>query len=225
MTKLRPSPPRSSIPSRPSKGNEGNASSRPAEAFNEAYYKRFYLDSRTRVRSSAAETRLASFVFGYLDHLGVPVRRVVDLGCGLGKWKGLLAKRHPRADYTGVEFSPYLCGKYGWNQGSAADFRGRGRYDLVLCQSVIQYLGDEDARRAVANMARLCRGAVYLEIITKRDWREHCDRKATDGKVHLREGAWYRDLLSPHFRNAGGGLFLPRDSGAVLYELESGWPE
>ena len=153
------------------------------------------------------------------------MKRVVDLGCGLGKWQGLLAKRHPRADYTGVEYSPYLCGKYGWTRGSAADFQGRGLYDLVLCQSVIQYLGDEDARLAVANMARLCRGAVYLEIITKRDWRDHCDRKATDGQVHLRAGAWYRDLLAPHFRNAGGGLFLPRDSGAVLYELESGWPD
>jgi 2-polyprenyl-3-methyl-5-hydroxy-6-metoxy-1,4-benzoquinol methylase len=195
--------------------------SRPVEAFNEAYYRRFYLDSRTRVRSSTAEARLADFVFGYLGHLGIPVKRVLDVGCGLGKWRSLAARHHPRATYTGVEISPYLCAKYGWTQSSAADFRGRGRYDLVLCQSVLQYLGDEEARLAVANLARLCRGAVYLEIITKRDWQMHCNRSMTDGKIHLREDRWYRDLLAAHFRSAGGGIFLPKDSPVVLYELES----
>jgi SAM-dependent methyltransferase len=196
--------------------------SRPLDAFNEAYYRRFYLDTKTRVRSGAAEERLARFVFGYMGHLGLPVRRVLDLGCGLGGWKRVLSRHHRGADYTGVEISPYLCGKYGWTQSSAADFRGRGRYDLVLCQSVFQYLGDEEARKAVANMARLCRGALYLEIITKRDWEIHCNRKMTDGKIHLREASWYRKLLARHFRSAGGGIFLPKDSHAVLYDLEAG---
>lgn len=196
--------------------------SRPLEAFNEAYYRRFYLDKGTRVRSSAAEARLARYVFGYLGHLGIPVKRVLDVGCGLGRWRGQLARHHPRAGYTGVEISPYLCAKYGWEKSSASDFRGRGRYDLVLCQSVFQYLGDADARAAVENLARLCRGALYLEIITKGDWELHCDRKMTDGKVHLRTGSWYRKLLERHFRSAGGGLFLPKDSRVVLYELERG---
>jgi SAM-dependent methyltransferase len=197
------------------------SSSRPVDAFNEAYYRRFYLDTQTRVRSSGAEERLARFVFGYLGHLGIPVKRALDLGCGLGKWRALLSRHHPGGDYTGVEISEYLCGKYGWTQGSAADFRGRGRYDLVLCQSVIQYLGDSEAEAAVENMARLCRGALYLEIITKRDWERNCNRKMTDGKIHLREDKWYRDLLATHFRTAGGGLFLPKTSPVVLYELET----
>ena len=210
MTTLRPSPPKRSGPSRP------------ADAFNKAYYRRFYLDTQTRVRSSAGEERLARFVFGYLGHLGIPVRRVLDMGCGLGKWRGLLTKHHPRGEYTGVEISEYLCGKYGWTHSSAADFRGRGRYDLVLCQSVLQYLGDEDAAKALANLARLCRVALYREISTRRDWEIHCNRKMTDGKVYLREEHWYRKLLAPHFRSAGGGLFLPKDSPVVLYDLELG---
>ncbi|MDB5050077.1 MAG: hypothetical protein JWO30_3148 [Fibrobacteres bacterium] len=196
--------------------------SRPIKAFNEAYYRRFYLDPETRVRSGTADARLARFVFGYLDHLGIPVKRVVDLGCGLGQWRGLLAGHHPRAVYTGVEISPYLCGKYGWVESSAADFRGRGRYDLILCQSVFQYLGDGEARAAVENLARLCRGALYLEIITKKDWQNHCNRKLTDGNIHLRDEAWYRKLLGRHFRSAGGGIFLPNESPVVLYDLERG---
>ena len=140
--------------------------SRPLQAFNESYYRRYYRDPGTRVRSATADGRLARFVFGYLGHLGIPVKRAVDLGCGLGQWRGQLAKHHPRAAYTGVDISPYLCAKYGWEQSSAADFRGRGRYDLVLCQSVFQYLGDAEARAAVENLARLCRGALYMEIST-----------------------------------------------------------
>ncbi len=201
--------------------NRGSLS-HPAKSFNEAYYRRFYLDPETRVRSTSADGRLARFVFGYLEHLGVPVKRVVDLGCGLGQWRGQLAKYHPRAGYTGVEISAYLCAKYGWEESSAAGFRGRGRYDLVLCQSVFQYLGDAEARAAVENLARLCRGALYLEIITDRDWKLHCNRDVTDGNVHLRSARWYRNLLERHFRSAGGGLFLPKNSPVVLYELEQG---
>jgi SAM-dependent methyltransferase len=157
-----------------------------------------------------------------MDHLGIPVKRVLDMGCGLGKWRAQAAKFHPRCAYTGVEISAYLCGKYGWVESSAVEFQGRGSYDLVLCQSVIQYLGDAEAKAALENLARLCRGALYLEIITAEDWERHCDRKRTDGKVFLRSAHWYKRVLGRHFRSAGGGLFLPKDSPVVLYELERG---
>lgn len=209
MTQKRPSPPRM-IPARS------------PDSFGADYYRRYYVDPATRVRAGSAQDRLAGFVFGYLAHLGIPVRRVLDLGCGLGHWRAPLARRHPRAAYTGVEFSPYLCARYGWDQGSAADYAGRGRFDLVICQSVLQYLPDEGVRAAAANMARLCRGAVYLEIITAEDWRENVDQGVTDGNIHMRPEAWYRKVLGRHFRSAGGGLFLPKDSPAVLYELEKG---
>jgi SAM-dependent methyltransferase len=192
----------------------------PRDAFDEEYYRRFYLNPATRVSAAPAQARLADFVFGYLAHLEVPVKRVLDLGCGLGQWRKELAKHHPKATYQGVEFSPYLCEKLGWVRGSVADYRGRGRYDLVICQSVFQYLDDAEAKAGIRNLARLCRGAVYLEIITRKDWREHCNREITDGNIHLREGAWYRKQLDRHFRSIGGGLFLPKDSPAVLYELE-----
>jgi SAM-dependent methyltransferase len=196
--------------------------SRPKESFDKAYYQRFYLNPATRVRATSAETSLARFVFGYLEHLGIPVKRVLDMGCGLGKWRGQTAKFQPHSTYTGVEISAYLCGKYGWVESSAAEFQGRGGYDLVLCQSVIQYLGEAEAKAAIANLARLCRGALYLEIITAEDWARHCDRKLTDGKVHLRSSRWYKKALGLHFRSAGGGIFLPKDSPVVLYELERG---
>jgi trans-aconitate methyltransferase len=188
--------------------------------FDSAFYRRFYHDPRTRVHSAAEIQRLATFVFAYLDYLRVPVRRVLDLGCGVGRWQREVATHHPRATYTGVETSEYLREKYGWDRGSVTDYRGRGRYDLVICQSVLQYLEDADAHRAIANIARLCRGALYLEAPTRDDLQRNADRATTDRNIHRRTAAWYRAIIQSHFRAIGGGVFLPLDSPVVLYELE-----
>lgn len=190
------------------------------KAFDAAYYARYYGDRATRVSGMADTRKLARFVAGYLDYLELPVRRVLDAGCGLGRWKLALAEHYPHARYTGLEWSEHLCARFGWQQGSIADYRGRGRYDLVICQGVLQYLGDQDAARALRNLARLCRGALYLEVLTAEDWRDACDRHATDGDVHRRPAAFYRKHLARSFVAVGGGLFVHEDAGAVLYALE-----
>jgi SAM-dependent methyltransferase len=188
--------------------------------FDAAFYRRYYLNPKTRVHDARSHRRLAAFVFAYLDYLRIPVRRVLDLGCGLGRWRTELAAHQPRATYTGVETSDHLCEKYGWGRGSVIDYRGRGSYDLVICQSVLQYVDDADVHRAITNMARLCRGALYLEVPTRDDLQRNADRATTDRNIHRRSGAWYRAAISKHFRFAGGGIFLPHDSLAVLYDLE-----
>lgn len=188
--------------------------------FDKAYYDRFYRDPDTRVASRASTGRLAAFVAHYLKHMALPVRRILDLGCGLGLWKAPMRKHFPGASYQGVEISDYLCSKHGWRKGSVVDYESSRPYDLVICQGVLQYLTSADARRAIRNLASLSRGAIYLEALTKADWRENCDQNATDGGVHLRSGSWYRRELSGYFRNCGGGLFLSHDACATLFELE-----
>ncbi|MFI5309470.1 MAG: class I SAM-dependent methyltransferase, partial [Polyangiales bacterium] len=108
----------------------------------------------------------------------------------------------------------------GWTRASIASYRPRGRFDLVICQGVLQYLGDAQARAAIANLARVCRGALYLEALTAEDRRDACDLGATDLRVHLRPAAFYRRALARDFRACGGGVFLHRDSTPVLYALE-----
>jgi len=195
---------------------------RMSERFDRAYYDRFYRDPRTRVYDPAEVRRLCAFVLCYLDHLDVGVRRVLDLGCGLGYWRDALAELRPNVRYVGVELSGYLCEKYGWEQGSIVDYRGRGAFDLVVCQGVLQYLSAPEAEQAIANLARLCRGALYLEVLTKEDWERNCDRSLTDGAVHRRPASWYRRRLARDFVNGGGGVFVQRETGVVLYELEKG---
>lgn len=189
--------------------------------FDQAYYDRFYGDSRTRVATEREFQRLGRFVRTYLDFLEVEVRTVLDLGCGVGHWKRVARKHFPSARYRGVEVSAYLCREHGWERGSIVDFAGAPA-DLVVCHGVLQYLPAQDARRAIKNLGRLTGGALYLEVLTREDWDENVDRSVTDGDVYLRPASFYRRELSRLFRSCGGGLFVPRDSPVVLYELERG---
>ena len=70
-----------------------------------------------------------------------------------------LLRHFPRARYTGLEVSEYLCRKHGWEQGSAATFRSGRPFDLVVCYDVLQYLQTREAAAALRNLALLCRGA------------------------------------------------------------------
>lgn len=203
--------------------NSKRASGRGARkrrVFDEAYYDRFYRDPATRVVDTATLRRLGRFVCDYVKHLQIDVERVADLGCGLGAWRDVVASHFPRACYQGVEVSEYLCREYGWTHGSVVDFRAREPFDLIICQGVLQYLGSQDAAKAIRNLNGLCAGALYLEVLTREDWDRNCDQELTDGDVHLRSVDWYRKRLAPGFVNCGGGVFLSRRVESYAYELE-----
>lgn len=190
--------------------------------FDAPYYERFYLDPATRAASEASTGRLVRFVCSYLDYLGIRPRSVLDFGCGIGMWREALLRELPDLSYHGVEFSAYLCEAHGWTSGSVVDYDHGEPVDLVICCSVLQYLPDAQARAAIANLARHADRALYLEAPTRADWAHACDHARSDGDVHHRSGDWYRRELRPHFDSCGGGLFLPKHSPVVLYELERG---
>lgn len=189
--------------------------------FDKDYYDRFYRDPATSVATEGSVRSLGRFVSAYVDHLGIEVVQVLDLGCGLGPWRDVIGKHYPKATYTGVEISEYLCRKYGWQRGSVAEYRSRRRFDLVICQGVLQYLNDREARAAITNLDRLCRGALFLEVLTREDWEQNCDQDVTDGECHLRDAAWYATRLSKHFTNCGGGVHLSNRVDHYVYALDA----
>lgn len=192
-----------------------------AQRFGREYYRRFYRDGRTSVTSLAEMTARANLIAAYTKHIGCPVGSVLDAGCGLGLMRAPLLRALPGATYVGLEYSEYLCDRYGWVQGSIADFRVRQPFDLVVCFDVLQYLDDTSAERAMRNLARLCRGVLFFSALTRRDWRENADQSRTDSNVTMRSGRWYRDRLERHFRQIGAGFWIRRGAPLITWELES----
>lgn len=188
--------------------------------FDARYYERFYRNPKTRATTPRAVRQQAAFVAGYLKHLDVPVRRILDIGCGLGWMLRALQDEFPKARCTGVEFSQHLCRKNGWIQGSVVDYTARTPYDLVVCHDVLPSLDARQCNAALANLARLSRGALYLGALAAEDW-DHCDRARTDPNVYLRNIGWYRRRLAKHFHNVGGGVFVKKPAPVTLWSLET----
>ena len=188
--------------------------------FDANYFKRFYREVGTRSVTPAEVRRQIDFLCAYLKYLRLPIRRILDLGCGPGLMRKPLATHYPRASYSGVDVSEYMCRRYGWTQASVTEYRSRWPFDLVICHDVIQYLDDAQTQHAIDNLAQLCRGVLYLGVITREDWDNNCDHQRTDDQVHLRTQSWYRQRLTPHFSNIGGGLWVQHKAPVVLWSLE-----
>jgi 2-polyprenyl-3-methyl-5-hydroxy-6-metoxy-1,4-benzoquinol methylase len=189
--------------------------------FGPDYYRRYYFDPRTAVATRAEMRSRARLIAAATEYAGLPVRHMLDAGCGIGLLGRELRRALPRAQYTGLEASDYLCRRYGWQQGELESYRARTPFDLVICYDVLQYLDRSRAVRALANLARLTRGMLYFSALTRGDLEHNADRRRTDSDVHLRSAAWYRTRLRGHFREAGLGIWLRRDAPLTLWELES----
>ena len=192
----------------------------PDELFDAGFYRRFYLDPRTRVVTATEMARRADLVAAFARHGELRVRSILDVGCGLGLMRKQLQRHFPRARYTGLEVSQYLCDKHGWVQGSIATFDPGQSYDLVICYDVMQYLEARPAAAALRNLARLCAGVLHFGALTQEDWDLYCDKRRTDRNVHIRPAIWYRRRLARSFINAGSGMFVRRGAPIHLWELD-----
>jgi SAM-dependent methyltransferase len=190
-------------------------------SFDREYYKLYYYDPKTAVTTRSEMKARARLIAAYAVHTGLPLQRVLDAGCGTGLLKAPLQRFLPRATYTGIEASEYLCQRYGWQQATIESYKPAAPFDIVVCYDVLQYLDSATARRALANLGRLCRGVLYFTALTRLDWEHNCDRIRTDRNVHLRSAQWYRSRLQGSFREAGAGFWLRRGAPFTVWDLES----
>ena len=190
-----------------------------AFAFDQKYYDRFYRNPETRALTPAAAARHAAFVAAYLRYLEVPVRSILDVGCGTGILLRALGRQFPRAKTTGVEYSEYLCERYGWDRGSVVDYQAAAPADLVVCNDVLGYLDDASCRRALANLATLTGGAALVGVLTREDL-ALCDRSRTDAAQRARPVAFYTRALDRNFQAVGGGLYLKKPLEVTVWHLE-----
>ena len=190
--------------------------------FDAAYFRRFYESRRSRVYGSGEIEHLARGVTGFVHWFGGDLEKVLDVGAGTGLWKDWFALRMPHVRYRSLDVSAYACERYGHERRDISSWRGREKFDLIVCQGVLPYLDDQACQRAIANMAAMCRGFLYVEAITSRDLREVVDRSRTDVSVKARPATFYRRLLGRHFGSLGCGLYHAKGGDKVFYDLERG---
>ena len=189
-------------------------------SFDAAYFRRYYESRRSRVYGGPQIDQLARGVTGFVQWFGVEIERVLDVGAGTGLWRDWFRVNMPEVRYRSLDVSEYACAKYGHERRDIAAWRARQRYDLVVCQGVLPYLGERECAKAIANMAAMCRAFLYLEAVTARDLRDVCDRSRTDVRVLARPASFYRRALARHFQPLGCGLHHVLGGETLFYDLE-----
>src|ERR1043166_8878538 len=100
-----------------------------------------------------------------------------------------------------------MCKKHGFQHRDIARWRDRKKHDLIVCQGVLQYLPDPDVAPAVANIAPMSRGVVYVEVRTRQAVRERCNTTKPDTDIFVRSGSYCRGVWSKHLLSVGPGLW------------------
>jgi hypothetical protein len=189
-------------------------------SFDASYFRRYYESRRSRVYGAEQIDHLARGVTGFVRWFGGDIDRVLDVGAGTGLWGDWFRANLPSAEYRSIDVSEYACRKFGHELRDISVWRGRRKFDLVICQGVLPYLDDEACERAIGNMAGMCRGFLYVEAITARDLREVCDRSKTDVRVLARPARFYQRALRRHFEPLGCGLHHVAGGDKLFYDLE-----
>jgi hypothetical protein len=189
-------------------------------SFDAGYFRRYYESRRSRVYGAEQIDHLARGVTGFVRWFGGDIDRVLDVGAGTGLWRDWFQANLPSVEYRSIDVSEYACRKFGHELRDISVWRGRRKFDLVICQGVLPYLADEACERAIANMAGMCRGFLYVEAITARDLREVCDRSKTDVRVLARPARFYQRALRRHFEALGCGLHHVAGGDKLFYDLE-----
>ena len=170
--------------------------------YDRAYFDRWYRHPRSRIDSAESLERKVRLAVGIAEYmLGRPVRTVLDVACGEGRWYPVLRAMRPRVRYTGVDASEYAVHRFGRRRhirlgtfGELAKLRLAARYDLIVCADALQYVATPDLRRGLREIHRLLDGVAYIEAFAKED-----DMEGDMDDWHVRPAATYRRL----FRRAG----------------------
>jgi len=186
--------------------------------FDSRYYRRFYGVNGAHDKEKIHH--LASGVHHMTAWWGIPITSVLDVGAGMGMWRDWYSDNYPEVSVCSVDISEHACSTWGHEMRDIAVWKPRGKYDLVISHSVLQYLDNASIISAISNLASATRYVMYLELPTTWDFENVIDPTATDLQVYKRSSAWYRRHLLQHFRQIGAGLWTPIN-GLVMYELEA----
>ena len=156
---------------------------REAKVYDRAYFDRWYRGSRLALFHLGMLPRRVQLAVAAAEYLlERPIRTVLDVGCGEGRWRPLLLEARPAVRYIGVDSSAYVVRRFGRRRdirlgrfGELGRLGLRGRFDLIVCSDVLHYVELEEARRGLKAIARLLGGLAFIELFTVEDETEGDD--------------------------------------------------
>ena len=130
--------------------------------------------------------------------LARPVRSVLDVGAGEGRWQPILHRLRPQARYAGVDSSRWAIERWGRQRNlrlgsiDALDELGLdGPFDLVVASDILHYLATPALTLGMRQLVALVGGVAFLPTFTVHD--------EIDGdRAHFqrRSAATYRRIFS-----------------------------
>jgi SAM-dependent methyltransferase len=159
--------------------------------------------------------------------LGRPLRSLLDIGCGEGRWQPVLRKLRPRASYLGIDPSEYAVSRFGARRNLRSGSFEKLElhvfdypFDLVVCSDVLHYLSAKEIRRGVGALVELTGGVALLEVFTSADEFEG----DTEG-FHRRAPGWYRRLFEEAgLAPIGLQMYVPAEVAETLNALDLSVP-
>ena len=119
---------------------------------------------------------------------------MLDVGAGTGLWRTWFRRHRPDVRYRSIDVSPFACERYGHELRDIGRWPPASASILVVCHSVLQYLDDAAAERAIDNIGHMCRGLLYLEVVTKGV--PHPRPREVRHAHGSADRAWYRTRLA-----------------------------
>jgi SAM-dependent methyltransferase len=118
------------------------------KVYDKAYFDRWYRDSRHALFHLGMLPRRVQLAISAAEYLlERPIRSVLDVGCGEGRWRPLLRQARPRIRYVGVDSSEYVVRRFGQRRNIRRGTFGElghlgldGRFDLVVGSDVLHYV-------------------------------------------------------------------------------------
>jgi SAM-dependent methyltransferase len=188
------------------------------------YFDVWYRGPGQSVGSRAALERNVALAVGVAESvLARPLRSVLDVGCGEGRWQPVLHRLRPKASYLGIDSSEYAVERYGKRRNlrlgtfEELDLHVFDQpFDLVLCSDVLHYLTPEQIRRGLPALVERMGGPALLEVFTSAD-----EIEGDDVEFFRRSPDWYLQLFgSAGLRPLGLQMYVPDEVAEVLDALD-----
>jgi SAM-dependent methyltransferase len=193
-------------------------------------YDREYFDRWYRQRSFGSQAdldRRVHYAIASAEYLlQRPIRSVLDVGCGEGRWRAAVHRVRPRASYVGVDPSPYAIERYGARRNLVLGGLGDlphlgldGPVDLIVCVDVLAYATSHDVVAGLGAMAQWLAGVAVIEVFTAGDDFDGdlVDYRRRPAATYRR---WFADAGLFH---VGPNLFVGSTLEADLSTFERGW--